>query len=176
MTNERREGNGYRQGEMSFREWLPTYEREQEHHSNQIAGLIANHGQLAAEVATISANVQTLLNNQTTISERMNRPWQWGVVVAVFLGIFSMAGAFATVLNLSRTPIKSQLSQQHEHTERINSYFEERMNNVEALAAVSSNDREWLEKVSDYNREHIDKLWFQVKAITDTTGTVTGGD
>ena len=121
---------------MSFREWLTTYEREQEHHSNQIAGLISAHSQLSSEVATISANVQTLLNNQSSLSERMNRPWQWGVVVAVFLALFSISGAFATVLTLTVNPIKDSVTHaanehkaERENQLKINMWMREYMEN-----------------------------------------------
>jgi hypothetical protein len=164
------QGNGYRQGEMSFREWLPTYEREQEHHSNQIAGLITANGQLSSEVATISANVQTLLNNQNIFTERLNRPWQWGVVVAALLGLVSVFGAFATLLNLTVQPMKANLAEvsmtskerhqvqemklheQRENQLQINMWMREYMEASKEIMIRNDERLKWLEMLEDrYN-------------------------
>lgn len=156
-------------GDVSFREWLPAYEREQEHHSQQIAGLIANQGKISEEVATISANVQTLLNNHSALTARVNRPWQWGVVVSCFAGLFTMSAVFATVLGLSLSPMKdemraigSNLLREEERNQSIHQMFYGDIVSNKERASESEESRRWLEERSESQDDEIIRLWRKI--------------
>ena len=100
MTNEEK---------MGFREWTAHYEKEQEADRarfNQLADVVAN---LSVNVGTLSSDVKALVANQREVFNRINRPWQWGVVIAAFVAMFTVSGVFATVLTLSLDPVKANL-------------------------------------------------------------------
>jgi hypothetical protein len=159
--------------EMSFREWLPVYEREQETHSTQIGQLTQNVGMLQSEIATVSANVSSLLENQRGLFTRINRPWQWGLVGTLFVAMLSIFGAFATILNLTVGPMKETLAEishtskeRHEmqeaeiHGERdrqlaINMWMREFMEENRVAVGRNEEKMRWLEKIEErYNEAY----------------------
>ena len=106
--------------QMGFREWTSHYEKEQEadrEKINEIANIV---GSLGGQVSKLSANIETLMENQKGLYDRMNRPWQWGVIVAAFALMLSMAGLFATVLTLTVNPVREALHELAETSTRIN--------------------------------------------------------
>ena len=96
---------------MGFKEWTARFEKEQEedrkrHH--QLADVVTK---LSVDLGQLSSDVRTLVDNQKGMFNRINRPWQWGVVVAAFVALFTVSGVFATVLNLTISPINASLAE-----------------------------------------------------------------
>ena len=53
---------------------------------------------LIAGMSRIETIASQLMDNQKGVFGRLNRPWQWSLVVAIFLGLFTISGGFATAL------------------------------------------------------------------------------
>ena len=95
---------------LGFREWTAHYEKEQEADRDKINHIADIVGTLGGQVSKLSANMDTLIDNQKGMFNRLNRPWQWGVVVAGFMMMFSMAAMFGTMATLIITPIEKNLT------------------------------------------------------------------
>ena len=147
MTEEQQE-------RLGFREWTTHYEKEQEADRDKINSVVESVGSLSNVVHRMSANMETMLDNQKGMFNRINRPWQWGVVVAIFMAIFSMSAMFGTMATLIVGPLKESIS----HTDNVHALDVERDlalhiwmrtsidTNNEALAA-NQVDIDWLKKM-----------------------------
>lgn len=80
---------------LGFREWTAHYEKEQELQRDQL-------GELTSNVSTLTADVRTLMDNQKGMFNRINRPTQWGTLVA-------SAALLAVVLGLVTGPMKEEI-------------------------------------------------------------------
>lgn len=136
----------------------------------RVSRLEEGQHQLIGTLSRVESIVETLASNQKAVTGRINRPWQWGAVVAGFVAIMSMAGVFATVLSLSITPIQAGLTHIEEtalvdqaSNKQQHHLYESRLNSVEAAAATYAEALRWNEKMGDRNNNQIDLLWFQLK-------------
>lgn len=118
---------------------------------------------LLAATARIESMVENLAGGQKGVYDRMNRPWQWGAVVAAFVAIMSLAGVFGTILNLAISPLEQALLRHHEDDKQ----FDDRLNAVEAQAAVGERDRYWLEKMTSRYQHQIDMIWDDIRLHHD---------
>lgn len=139
---------------MGFREWTNHYEKEQESDRAKLNDLTNAVGTINSIVGALSADVRTLLENQKGMHSRINRPWQWGVVVAVFVALFSMSGLFATILTLSINPIKASLVHIEEgmlgdesRQREIHLMLTGEMISGKVQNAVSQESLRWIEKL-----------------------------
>ena len=94
---------------MGFREWTSHYEKEQEADRDKINRVVEGLGALSGTVSKLSANVETMMESQRGVYSRINRPWQWGVVVAGFTALLSLAIIMTTVMTLTVNPIKDSM-------------------------------------------------------------------
>ena len=156
MTNEESQ-------KLGFREWTVHYEKEQEadrEKINQITNII---GTLGSQVSKLSANMETLIDNQKGMFSRINRPWQWGVVVSIFMGLFAMSAMFATMATLIVGPIHNNLKQLEiihsrdvERNLDLHIWFRETLANMQVSDAKEAANIAWLMKMEERlnNRLH----------------------
>ena len=95
---------------LGFREWQPHYEKQQEADRLKVDHVVDTVGQLSGVVSRMSAVVETVAENQKGMFTRLNRPWQWGVVVAGFMMVFSMSGMFGVMATLIVNPIVDSIN------------------------------------------------------------------
>lgn len=85
----------------------------------EVRTLATTVNELTGTVSALASKVDAISKNQSGMFERMNRPWQWSVVVAIMIGMITMMGAFATILNLTVKPIENNMAQNHEYQRRF---------------------------------------------------------
>lgn len=148
--------------QMGFREWTTHYEKEQEADRAKINALAEGLSVVSQSVSKLSANVEVLLENQKGLFNRMNRPWQWGVVIAAFVAMFTVSGVFATVLSLSLDPIKANMHTMTEtHSRDVERNLELHMWFRNSIEEIREHDAEmdaridWLEKLEKRQNERL---------------------
>lgn len=148
---------------MGFREWTAHYEREQEADRDKLNDLASIVGNVSQTVGKLSANVETLMDNQKGMFNRLNRPWQWGVVISVAIGLVSMSGMFATILTLTVNPIKDALAEtsvEHKADRSnqmdINIWQREAIEKNREDTIRNATDLDWIKKLEERvnNRAH----------------------
>lgn len=142
------------QKQMGFREWTEHYEKEQEVDRDKVNRLADGLSMLSQDVGQLTANVKVLMDNQKGMFNRLNRPWQWGVVITGFVAMFSLAGMFATILTLTVNPIKDalvEISIEHKSDRsnqmEINMWQRESMEKNREDAIRNATDLAWLKKL-----------------------------
>jgi hypothetical protein len=95
---------------LGFREWQPHYEKQQEADRLKVDHVVDTLGGLSSGLSRLEALMETWIESQRSVTTRMNRPWQWGVVVAIFMLVFSMAGGFGVIANLIVTPMNKSIT------------------------------------------------------------------
>jgi hypothetical protein len=126
---------------------------------DQIKLITQNQQDIASSVSKLTATVEGLTEGQRGMFSRMNRPWQWGVVLAAFMALASFSAMFGTVLTLSLNPIRDNLT----HMEANHLRMEEKElalhmmlkedieNNQIEIARLQEGNR-WMEKLEErYN-------------------------
>jgi hypothetical protein len=136
---------------MGFREWTSHYEKEQEADRDKINEIVHSVGTLSGSVNRLTANMETMMDNQKGMFNRMNRPWQWGVVVAGFMMMLSMAAMFGTMATLIITPIERSITHAEvlhaedvERNLRLHMWFRETIAEMQVGDAQNETDIEWL--------------------------------
>jgi hypothetical protein len=109
MTEEQAEKSG-------FANWTKHYEKEQEADRLKVDHVVDTMSQLGSGLSRLEALMESWIESQRGVTSRLNRPWQWGVVVAAFMVIFSMSGAFGVIANLIVTPIHATLDRVQIHS------------------------------------------------------------
>ena len=147
---------------LGFREWHDHYEKEQEADRAKVDHLADTVGALIGTVGKLSANMETWIDTQKSMSHRMNRPWQWGVVLAAFMMVFSMSAMFATMATLIVRPINDNIAhmvnthardaERHlNQNVRLRATISEmQINNAKAEANIK-----WLTKLQDVTNERL---------------------
>jgi len=87
---------------LGFREWTSHYEKEQEADRDKINALADGLSQVNQSVGRLTANVETLIENQRGMFSRINKPPQWGIMIS---GLMLMA----LVLGLVTAPMKDDI-------------------------------------------------------------------
>jgi len=148
---------------LGFREWTTHYEKEQEADRDKINSVVESVGQLSGVVHRMSAVVESVAENQKATFSRLNRPWQWGVVISVFMALFSMAAMFSVVASLIVGPINAgQARAERTHARDVERNLELHMWFRETIAGMQVGDAEakaniaWLLKMEERlnNRLH----------------------
>lgn len=141
---------------LGFREWTAHYEKEQEADREKLNSIVDTVGTLSVVVHRMSASVEALTENQKGMFSRMNRPWQWGVVMAVFMALFSMAGMFGIMANLIVSPITDVIAAiQTDHDRDVSRdltlhmWFRETIANMQVSDAKADAEIEWLGKMEE---------------------------
>jgi len=147
---------------LGFREWTSHYEKEQEADREKLNSVVESVGILSGIVNRMSASVEALTDNQKGMFTRLNRPWQWGVVMAGFMAMFSMAAMFGTMATLIVGPIHDNMEHQAElhqaDVERnleLHMWFRETIAHLERENASSVKDREWLRLMEQRMNERL---------------------
>ena len=149
---------------LGFREWTSHYEKEQEADRDKINSIVETVSTLSGVVNRMSASVEALTENQRGMFSRMNRPWQWGVVIAGFTAMLSMSAIMSIMLNLTIDPIKD--SMRHVETQyqldvarnlELHIWFKETQEEVQKDIARVRTHVEWLSKMEERmnNRLHL---------------------
>jgi hypothetical protein len=150
---------------MGFREWTSHYEKEQEADRDELKTVVQGLGTLTGTVGRLSANMETMMDNQKGMFNRMNRPWQWGVVVSIFMGMFAMSAMFATMATLIVGPM--QKNQQHleaahardvERNLTLHMWFRETLSEMQVGDAQNETDIEWMMKMEDRLNDRIHRV------------------
>lgn len=137
------------QEKMGFREWTTHYEREQEADRNKISDLTEAVSNINSNVGALTANVRTLMDNQKSMHNRMNRPTNWGVF-ATFAGvIFMMVGLVVSSIKDDINHIERQTSIETERNLELHMWFRDAIaKNGEEIAAHHI-EVEWVKKMED---------------------------
>ena len=137
-----------------FREWLGHYEKERESDRKRINQLTDNIATINQSVGALTADVQTLINNQKGMFDRINRPTQWGVLV-------SAAAFVAIVLGLVIAPLKQDLElirqydrAETEHNLSQHIAFEVKTDDTNVLVTRNQVDLEWMAKMEERLYDH----------------------
>ena len=111
---------------------------------------------LIAVTTRIETMASQLMDNQKGVFGRLNRPWQWSVVVAIFAGLFTLVGGMSTALVLVVDPIKSTIAdiQQNdkEADDRNRAYHDKIIDESHDNAvqiAVNKESIRWMEKLEE---------------------------
>ena len=161
---------------LGFREWTSHYEKEQEADrikANKLQEVVSN---LSTNVGALTADVRTLVENQKSLFNRQNRPWQWGVVVAGFMAMFSMSGMFGVMASLIVTPIQDSIEHQSavhakdllalsdvhardvERNLELHMWMKTTLTEVQIADAKADTDIKWLMKLEDRYNSRIHKV------------------
>lgn len=123
---------------------------------NRVTKLEEGQQTLIAGMSRIETIASQLIDNQKGVFNRINRPWQWGVIVAVFAVLVSLASVGGTIITLIVTPIKETIADiQEEDTtmdNRNRNYHDAMTNEIHKNAIDAAVNREalrWLEKVEE---------------------------
>ena len=150
------------QEHMSFREWQTHYEKQQEADRDKINTLAEGLTLVNQNVGKLTAHVETLIENQKGMFSRMNRPWQWGVVIAAFVAMFTVSGVFATILTLSLDPVKSNIqvldlahARDVERNLELHMWFRESIEEMREGDANMEARIQWLEKLEERINERL---------------------
>jgi hypothetical protein len=150
---------------LGFKEWQPHYEKQQEADRKKVDHLVDTVSDLGGDVRALTANLGTWIEAQKGTTARMNRPWQWGVVVAIFIGLFSVLQIQSAILGLVINPIiKSQAqtdiihSRDVERNLSLHMWFRETMAEMQVADAQTQTRVEYLMKMEERlnNRLHGD--------------------
>jgi hypothetical protein len=124
---------------------MPSEEMGTPQLERRVTRLEEGQAQLLSVTARIESMVESLAVNQKGAIDRINRPWQWGAVIAAFAAIVATAGIFATVLALTVDPIRENI----EHLQQDHNEFHERIRANERASAIGERDRYWLQRRGD---------------------------
>ena len=134
---------------LGFREWTTHYEKEQEADREKINTLADGLSQVNQSVGRLTANVETLIDNQKGMFNKINRPTQWGVLVAA-------AALVAIILGLVTGPMKEEIrdieaSSRLETNRNIELHimFNRRLGEQIKLSTANETNIQWLAKIED---------------------------
>lgn len=117
-----------------FREWMDHYEAEQESQRLQL-------GEITKNVSHLTANVQTLLDNQKGLFSRVNRPTNWAAYIAGLAVVVSFSG-------LLFAPVQREITRQHEFDLRV---MEHLLEDAEQKGRTNT-ELEWVKRMEErYN-------------------------
>jgi hypothetical protein len=141
---------------LGFREWTTHYEKEQEADRDRINEVAKMVGVLGGQVGRLTANMETWIDTQKTMSHRINRPWQWGVVVSIFMGMFAMSAMFATMATLIVSPMNNTIatiqdthSRDVERNLSLHMWFRETISEIQVSDAAAETDMKWMMKMEE---------------------------
>ena len=141
---------------LGFREWTTHYEKEQEADRLKVDHVINTMGQLGSGLSRLEALMESWIETQRSVTTRINRPWQWGVVVSVFMGMFAMSAMFGTMATLVVTPIHTSISNQEiahardvERNLALHMWFRETISEIQVEAAKTQIDVEWMKLMEE---------------------------
>lgn len=123
---------------------------------NRVTRLEEGQQTLIAGMSRIETIAGQLVENQRGVFGRLNKPWQWSVVVAIFAALFSLSGGFATAMVLVIDPIKASIARIQEDdqiSDARNRAMHEKMTDEihqnEIASAVNAEALRWVEKVEE---------------------------
>jgi hypothetical protein len=167
--------NEQENGSPPWTEWSAHYEKEQEATAARLNTVVDGLGSLQGIVSRLAANMETMIDSQKIIGHRMNRPWQWGAVVGVFMGLFSMSAMFGVMATLIITPINDNIAHQavthSQDVEKLEAdrrvdiqrdldlhiWFKESLTQMQIKDAKAETNIEWLMKLNDITNERLHK-------------------
>jgi hypothetical protein len=142
--------------------------REMEHHQmleQRVTRLEEGQTQLLSTTARIESLVENLSNGQKGVYNRMNRPWQWGVVIAAFAAMITLATLFNQTLTLTVEPITESVARleevmlkQQETVAESLLLHEEEITRNSMTSAVNAESMRWLETLEARGHRHIETL------------------
>ena len=119
---------------------------------------------LAGSIERLEANIETLFKGMDRLSNYQQRPWQWGLVVSVFIGIFTLMGVFGTVLTLTVNPMKDEMARlsaaelrYRESTDEVLTMIADNVHDIQSDIEVAREAQRWLE-LHDANHENTFEL------------------
>jgi len=134
---------------LGFREWTSHYEKEQEQDREKINDLAASVATINQSVGALTADVRTLIENQKGMFNRINRPTQWGVLVAA-------AALVAVVLGLVTGPMKEEIGDLEDklilETNRnieLHIMFNQRLGEQIKLSTENHTNIEWIKRMEE---------------------------
>ena len=119
---------------------------------------------LLSSTSKIESMVETLVSSHQGTQQRLNRPWQWGVVIAGFVALITMAGLFNQTLALTVEPMKENIDQIHESalryresTDEVLTMLASNQNQLHERVSSVATDIKWMEKLEARTHFHMEK-------------------
>lgn len=138
------------------------------HHNmleQRVTKLEEGQTRLLSSTARIESLVESLSNGQKGVYNRMNRPWQWGVVIAAFAAMITLSTLFNQTLNLTVTPIaESVLALEEVVLNDRETYLATLMKNSDGVeeiriaSAVNAESIRWLGILEQRGHRHTETL------------------
>ena len=137
------------QEKLGFREWTSHYEKEQEADRDKINTLADGLSKVNQSVGRLTANVETLIENQKGMFNRINRPTQWGTLVAA-------AALVAIILGLVTGPMKEEIDNletkvilETERNIELHIMFNNRLGEQIKTSTANETNIQWIMKMED---------------------------
>jgi hypothetical protein len=134
---------------LGFREWTTHYEREQEADREKLTSLTEAVSTINSNVGALTANVNTLMDNQKGLYNRVNRPANWGIF-ATFAAVIFMVVALV-VGGIRENIVKIEAHQAKDIQRNLDLHIWMRTSidkNNQALAGQAA-DLAWIKTLED---------------------------
>lgn len=137
------------QKQLGFREWIDHYEREQEADRDKVNVLTEAVSSINSNVGALTANVRTLMDSQKSISDRLNRPTNWGIF-ATFAGvIFMVVGLVVSGLKNDIAHLERQAAINVERNLDLHMWFRDAIAKNGEETSEHHTEIKWLSKMED---------------------------
>ena len=137
------------QEKLGFREWTVHYEREQEADRDKINTLTDAISSINSNVGALTANVQTLMDNQKSMFQRINRPANWGIFGTFAAVIFMVVGLVVSDLKDNIDSIETHQALDIERNMTLHMWFRDEIAKNSVEAAAHAVDIEWIKKLEE---------------------------
>ena len=138
---------------LGFREWTVHYEREQEADRGKLNALTEAVSNINSNVGALTANVNTLMDNQKGLSDRVNRPANWGIF-ATFAGvIFMIVGLVVSGIKDDIGHMEIQHALDIERNLSLHMWFRDSIDDNTVQISRNEVNMEWAKVIEErYNR------------------------
>ena len=135
--------------QAGFGDLVTHYEKEQEVQREAITALAKGLSEVTQSIGKLTAHVETLIDNQKGMFDRINRPTQWGIF-ATFAGvIFLVVGLVITEIKDSIDQLQDQQVTDAARHMEYQMWFRESLEGNRVLSTQNETNIQWLMKLED---------------------------
>jgi X-X-X-Leu-X-X-Gly heptad repeat protein len=144
------------QEKLGFREWTIHYEKEQEADREKINTLADGLAQVNQSVGRLTANVETLIDNQKGMFNRINRPTQWGVLVSAALLVAVILGLVTGPMKEEISDLEAKVAMETNRNIELHIMFNNRLGEQIKLSTANETNIQWIIRMEERtnNRLH----------------------
>jgi len=137
------------ENKLGFREWTAHYEKEQEADRDKINALADGLAAVNANLGRLTANVETLLENQKGMFTKINRPTEWGTLIAAGALVAITLGLVTGPMKEDIAEVAGKLALETERDIELHIMFNNRLAEQIQLATENHTNIEWVMKLED---------------------------